>query len=236
MQRQQLIQQEALVQKPEATQTGGATDATQGGLSIRDQIALSKEGREQRQEQREVKEAEEKKAVEIGTAAGALKSLKADLNLIKETGEDIRTLSMKKGTEGLIGKAIAKLSPTSSAAQLERASGVLTGDAFIKGMQVIKKFGGGLGSVTEVEGLKVERAQGAIFEPGMSGEQRRAAMENYIEVRENAYNRIRKAFVSQYGEAAAQEYLGESNEMGSSPPSTRQAKTPSSRNVTITTG
>jgi hypothetical protein len=70
----------------------------------------------------------------------------------------------------------------------------------------------------------------------MSGEQRRAAMENYIEVRENAYNRIRKAFVSQYGEAAAQEYLGESNEMGSSPPSTRQAKTPSSRNVTITTG
>jgi hypothetical protein len=108
-----------------------------------------------------------------------------------------------------LGKAISKISPTSSAAQLERASGVLTGDAFIKGMQVIKEFGGGLGSVTEVEGLKVERAQGAIFEAGMSGEERRAAVKNYIEVRENAYNRIHSQFVKQYGAEEASQYLGD---------------------------
>ena len=78
-------------------------------------------------------------------------------------------------------------------------------------MQVIKEFGGGLGSVTEVEGLKVERAQGAIFEPGMSGAERRAAVNNYIEVRENAYNRIHSQFVKQYGEEAAANYLGDSS-------------------------
>jgi hypothetical protein len=78
-------------------------------------------------------------------------------------------------------------------------------------MQVIKAFGGGLGSVTEVEGLKVERAQGAIFENGMGDEERRQAVKDYIQVRENAYNRIREAFVKEYGETDAQTYLGTQN-------------------------
>jgi hypothetical protein len=160
-------------------------------------------------ENRELTEDEEKYGIELSTAAGALNSLKADLDLVREKGGEISTLSQKSLTEGLLGKAISKISPTSSAAQLERASGVLTGDAFIKGMQVIKEFGGGLGSVTEVEGLKVERAQGAIFEAGMSGEERRAAVKNYIEVRENAYNRIHSQFVKQYGAEAASQYLGD---------------------------
>jgi len=160
-------------------------------------------------ENRELTEDEKKNGIELSSAAGALNALKADLDLIRGKGEEISSLSQKSLTEGLLGKAIGKLSPTSSAAQLERASGVLTGDAFIKGMQVIKEFGGGLGSVTEVEGLKVERAQGAIFESGMSGAERRAAVNNYIEVRENAYNRIRSQFVKQYGAEAAANYLGD---------------------------
>jgi len=160
-------------------------------------------------ENRELTEDEKKYGIELSTAAGALNSLKADLDLVRGKGEEISTLSQKSLTEGLLGKAISKISPTSSAAQLERASGVLTGDAFIKGMQVIKEFGGGLGSVTEVEGLKVERAQGAIFEAGMSGEERRAAVKNYIEVRENAYNRIHSQFVKQYGAEEASQYLGD---------------------------
>ena len=167
-------------------------------------IKVSEEGRK-------LTEAEKKSGIELSSAAGALNALKADLDLIRGKGEEISSLSQKSLTEGLLGKAISKLSPTSSAAQLERASGVLTGDAFIKGMQVIKEFGGGLGSVTEVEGLKVERAQGAIFEPGMSGAERRAAVNNYIEVRENAYNRIHSQFVKQYGEEAAANYLGDSS-------------------------
>ena len=162
-------------------------------------------------ENRELTEAEKKNGIELSTAAGALNSLKADLNLVREKGEEISTLSQKSLTEGILGKAISKISPTSSAAQLERASGVLTGDAFIKGMQVIKEFGGGLGSVTEVEGLKVERAQGAIFESGMSGAERRSAVNNYIEVRENAYNRIHSQFVKQYGSEEAAKYLGDSS-------------------------
>ena len=161
-------------------------------------------------ESRKLTEAEKKNGIELSSAAGALNSLKADLDLVREKGEEISTLSQKSLTEGILGKAISKISPTSSAAQLERASGVLTGDAFIKGMQVIKEFGGGLGSVTEVEGLKVERAQGAIFEAGMSGAERRAAVNNYIEVRENAYNRIHSQFVKQYGAEAAATYLGDS--------------------------
>ena len=162
-------------------------------------------------ENRELTEDEKKNGVELSSAAGALNSLKADLDLVREKGEEISTLSQKSLTEGILGKAISKISPTSSAAKLERASGVLTGDAFIKGMQVIKEFGGGLGSVTEVEGLKVERAQGAIFESGMSGEERRAAVNNYIEVRENAYNRIHSQFVKQYGAEEAATYLGDSS-------------------------
>ena len=161
-------------------------------------------------ENRELTEAEKKNGIELSSAAGALNSLKADLDLVREKGEEISTLSQKSLTEGILGKAISKISPTSSAAQLERASGVLTGDAFIKGMQVIKEFGGGLGSVTEAEGLKVERAQGAIFESGMSGAERRSAVNNYIEVRENAYNRIHSQFVKQYGAEAAATYLGDS--------------------------
>jgi hypothetical protein len=162
-------------------------------------------------ENRELTEDEKKSGIELSSAAGALNSLKADLDLVREKGEEISTLSQKSLTEGILGKAISKISPTSSAAKLERASGVLTGDAFIKGMQVIKEFGGGLGSVTEVEGLKVERAQGAIFESGMSGEERRAAVNNYIEVRENAYNRIHSQFVKQYGAEEAATYLGDSS-------------------------
>ena len=84
-------------------------------------------------------------------------------------------------------------------------------------MQVIKEFGGGLGSVTEEEGRNVQRAQGAVFEAGMSGNERRAAMQNYIAVRENAYNRIRSSFVKQYGAAAADEYLGDSGEGQAAP-------------------
>jgi len=43
----------------------------------------------------------------------------------------------------------------------------------------------------------------------MSGAERRAAVNNYIEVRENAYNRIRSQFVKQYGAEAAANYLGD---------------------------
>jgi len=172
------------------------------------------------------KETEGERSVNRAKAVGSLQALKADLDLIKETGEEVRTLTLKPRTEGLLAKALATVSPTSTAAQLERASGVLTGDAFIKGMQVIKAFGGGLGSVTEVEGLKVERAQGAIFENGMGDEERRQAVKDYIQVRENAYNRIREAFVKEYGETDAQTYLGTKNANA-----TTEKAVPNDRNV-----
>jgi glycine/D-amino acid oxidase-like deaminating enzyme len=172
------------------------------------------------------KETEDERSVNRAKAVGSLQALKADLDLIKETGEEVRTLTLKPRTEGLLAKALATVSPTSTAAQLERASGVLTGDAFIKGMQVIKAFGGGLGSVTEVEGLKVERAQGAIFESGMGDEERRQAVKDYIQVRENAYNRIREAFVKEYGETDAQTYLGTQNANA-----TTKKAVPNDRNV-----
>jgi hypothetical protein len=174
------------------------------------------------------KETEGERSVNRAKAVGSLQALQADLDLIKETGEEVRTLTLKPRTEGILGKALAKLSPTSTAAQLERASGVLTGDAFIKGMQVIKAFGGGLGSVTEVEGLKVERAQGAIFENGMGDEERRQAVKDYIQVRENAYNRIREAFVKEYGETDAQTYLGTQNANA-----TAGKAIPNDRNVSV---
>jgi hypothetical protein len=174
------------------------------------------------------KETEGERSVNRAKAVGSLQALKADLDLIKETGEEVRTLTLKPRTEGLLAKALATVSPTSTAAQLERASGVLTGDAFIKGMQVIKAFGGGLGSVTEVEGLKVERAQGAIFENGMGDEERRQAVKDYIQVRENAYNRIREAFVKEYGETDAQTYLGTQNTNA-----TAGKAIPNDRNVSV---
>jgi hypothetical protein len=174
------------------------------------------------------KETEGERSVNRAKAVGSLQALKADLDLIKETGEEVKTLTLKPRTEGLLAKALATVSPTSTAAQLERASGVLTGDAFIKGMQVIKAFGGGLGSVTEVEGLKVERAQGAIFENGMGDEERRQAVKDYIQVRENAYNRIREAFVKEYGETDAQTYLGTQNTNA-----TAGKAIPNDRNVSV---
>jgi hypothetical protein len=194
--------------------TGQPLEAT-GGLSETERLNREKFADKQKQDilaaETKAKEAEGERSVSRAKALGSLQALKADLDLIKETGEEVRTLTLKPRTEGILGKALATLSPTSSAAQLERASGVLTGDAFIKGMQVIKEFGGGLGSVTEVEGLKVERAQGAIFENGMGDEERRQAVKDYIQVRENAYNRIREAFVKEYGETDAQTYLGTQN-------------------------
>jgi hypothetical protein len=174
------------------------------------QIELQKAGLGLKMTEAEAKAAgvSQKQYDKMAKAAGALQSLEADLNLVREKGEEIKDLTMKPRTQGLLAKALTKISPTSTAAQLERASGTLTGDAFIKGMRVIKEFGGGLGSVTEVEGMKVERAQGAIFEAGMSDAERRNAVDNYLEVRENAYNRIRGAFVDEFGEEQANRYLG----------------------------
>ena len=194
--------------------TGQSLQAA-GGLSETERLNREKFADKQNQDilaaETKAKEAKGERSVNRAKAVGSLQALKADLDLIKETGEEVRTLTLKPRTEGLLAKALATVSPTSTAAQLERASGVLTGDAFIKGMQVIKAFGGGLGSVTEVEGLKVERAQGAIFENGMGDEERRQAVKDYIQVRENAYNRIREAFVKEYGETDAQTYLGTQN-------------------------
>ncbi len=203
-----------------------------GGLTFEQKLAQDKFELEQNQDilaaETKAKEAEGERSVNRAKALGSLQALKADLDLIKETGEEVRTLTLKPRTEGLLAKALATVSPTSSAAQLERASGVLTGDAFIKGMQVIKAFGGGLGSVTEVEGLKVERAQGAIFENGMGDEERRQAVKDYIQVRENAYNRIREAFVKEYGETDAQTYLGTQNTNA-----TAGKAIPNDRNVSV---
>ena len=211
--------------------TGQSLQAT-GGLTETERLNREKFADKQNQDilaaETKAKEAEGERSVNRAKAIGSLQALKADLDLIKETGEEVRTLTLKPRTEGLLAKALATVSPTSTAAQLERASGVLTGDAFIKGMQVIKAFGGGLGSVTEVEGLKVERAQGAIFENGMGDEERRQAVKNYIQVRENAYNRIREAFVKEYGEKDAQTYLGTQNTNA-----TAGKAIPNDRNVSV---
>jgi hypothetical protein len=192
--------------------TGAPVKTGQEGMTPyqRAQVELQKAGLGLKMTEAEAKAAgvSQKQYDKMAKAAGALQSLEADLNLVREKGEDIKDLTMKPRTEGLLAKALAKISPTSTAAQLERASGTLTGDAFIKGMRVIKEFGGGLGSVTEVEGMKVERAQGAIFEPGMDDAERRNAVDNYLEVREDAYNRIRTAFVDEFGEEQANRYLG----------------------------
>ena len=209
--------------------TGQPLQAT-GGLTETERLNRAKFLYQQEQDilaaETKAKETGGERSVSRAKALGSLQALKADLDLIKETGEEVRTLTLKPRTEGLLAKTLAKLSPTSTAAQLERASGVLTGDAFIKGMQVIKAFGGGLVSVTEVEGLKVERAQGAIFENGMGDEERRQAVKDYIQVRENAYNRIREAFVKEYGEKDAQTYLGTQNANA-----TTEKAVPNDRNV-----
>ena len=143
--------------------TGQPLETETSGLTETEQLNREKFLYQQQQDilaaEKKAKETEGERSVNRAKALGSLQALKADLDLIKETGEEVKTLTLKPRTEGLLAKALATLSPTSSAAQLERASGVLTGDAFIKGMQIIKAFGGGLGSVTEVEGLKVERAQ-----------------------------------------------------------------------------
>jgi len=211
--------------------TGQSLQAT-GGLTETERLNREKFADKQNQDilaaETKAKEAEGERSVNRAKAVGSLQALKADLDLIKETGEEVRTLTLKPRTEGLLAKALATVSPASTAAQLERASGVLTGDAFIKGMQVIKAFGGGLGSVTEVEGLKVERAQGAIFENGMGDEERRQAVKDYIQVRENAYNRIREAFVKEYGETDAQTYLGTQNTNA-----TAGKAIPNDRNVSV---
>ena len=209
-------------QPPEGT--GGLTESE---LQRRREFAYKQE-QDILAGEKKAKETEGERSVNRAKAVGSLQALKADLDLIKETGEEVRTLTLKPRTEGLLAKALATVSPTSTAAQLERASGVLTGDAFIKGMQVIKAFGGGLGSVTEVEGLKVERAQGAIFENGMGDEERRQAVKDYIQVRENAYNRIREAFVKEYGETDAQTYLGTQNTNA-----TAGKAIPNDRNVSV---
>ncbi len=209
-------------QPPE--ETGGLTESE---LQRRREFAYKQE-QDILAGETKAKETEGERSVNRAKAVGSLQALKADLDLIKETGEEVRTLTLKPRTEGLLAKALATVSPTSTAAQLERASGVLTGDAFIKGMQVIKAFGGGLGSVTEVEGLKVERAQGAIFENGMGDEERRQAVKDYIQVRENAYNRIREAFVKEYGETDAQTYLGTQNTNA-----TAGKAIPNDRNVSV---
>ena len=42
----------------------------------------------------------------------------------------------------------------------------------------------------------------------MSDVERRNAVDKYIDVREQAYSRIRDAFVDRFGDAAAEKYLG----------------------------
>lgn len=212
-----------------------------GDLTFDQQLDLRqqqfREGQAVRQQAAESQEASAKRSEDILSAASKIGSLGRSLENVAEAGEEAIGLTMKPRTEGLIGVGLAKLSPTSTASQLNRALQTLKGDAFIEGMREIKAFGGGLGSVTEVEGRKVEAARSKLLEVGMSDEAMRRAINDYIDTRERAFKEVFNAAKLQFGDDFAQSITGVTGEVqsqdGSATASTGSMKTPSGRKVTI---
>ena len=141
-------------------------------------------------------------------ATAAIQGAVSNLSLIEGVSEDIKAATMKNLTEGNFARAAAILSPTSTAAQIERMTETLAGDAFVDSILELKRMGGTVGQVSNAEGGKLTAAKQKLMTPGMGKEERRAAVENYLQVKRNSVQELHNAFVREFGPKAAAEAFG----------------------------
>ena len=141
-------------------------------------------------------------------ATAAIQGAVSNLSLIEGVSEDIKAATMKNLTEGNFARAAAIRSPTSTAAQSERMTETLAGDAFVDSILELKRMGGTVGQVSNAEGGKLTAAKQKLMTPGMGKEERRAAVENYLQVKRNSVQELHNAFVREFGPKAAAEAFG----------------------------
>jgi hypothetical protein len=141
-------------------------------------------------------------------ATAAIQGAVQNLSLIEGVSEDIKAATMKNLTEGNFARAAAIISPTSTAAQIERMTETLAGDAFVDSILELKRMGGTVGQVSNAEGGKLTAAKQKLMTPGMGDDERRAAVENYLQVKRQSVQNLHNAFVREFGPKAAAEAFG----------------------------
>lgn len=201
-------QQRALLVAQEAETSAGQA----GGLSFDQNLALRKQGFTEGEAGRKAQVASEAVAATEAEgrnmAVAAIQGAVENLGLIEGVAEEIKGLTFKNLTEGNFGRAAALISPTSSAAQIERMTETLAGDAFVDSILELKRMGGTVGQVSNAEGEKLTAAKQRLMKPGMGDTERRKAVEGYLRTKRKSVQNLYNAFVKQHGEVAAQEAFG----------------------------
>ncbi len=141
-------------------------------------------------------------------ATAAIQGAVSNLSLIEGVSEEIKAATMNNLTQGNFARAAAIISPTSTAAQIERMTETLAGDAFVDSILELKRMGGTVGQVSNAEGGKLTAAKQRLMTPGMGDVERRAAVENYLQVKRNSVQELHNAFVREFGPKAAAEAFG----------------------------
>ena len=191
MQRQQLIEQEGLVQKPEGTQAGG--------LTFDQQLALSKEQRAGRQEARDVQEA----ATEAQAAKQEMETKESDLYNLHQDSFDRQERYIEQALKntGLLSTgfaSISKFAPGTPARQLEESLKPILGEAAFGRLQQMRdasKTGGALGQVSERELGLLESAMGALS-TSQNESQFRSNLLAYRKQLRESHARIQEAYKS----------------------------------------
>lgn len=161
---------------------GGA--AGTGGLSLGDQIAISKEKRAGREEAREVAaanvEATQKAQESFEQSRNNVRATQDSFEKLKPVAEEIAALSGTAFTEGALGWAASKLPMTTDARQIERLTTQFEGSAFLQGLIEAKGKGATFGALSEREGDRILAQWGEITDPSSSNRQRITAINNML--------------------------------------------------------
>jgi hypothetical protein len=179
-------------------------------------------------EEREILKAETEKEEKMKMATAAIQGAVQNLSLIEGVSEEIKGLTFKSLTEGNFGRALAFLSPTSTAAQINRMTETIAGDAFVDSILGLKRMGGTVGQVSNAEGEKLTAAKQRLMQSGMSDVDRRKSLEEYMQTKRQSVQNLYNAFSAQYGEEGAAKAFGTSSPQqtggsGSSIPNDRNA-------------
>jgi len=218
---QQAKQQALLIAQENALRPEGGAGSSRSGipggdLSIRDQIALSKEGREQRGEQRELAEIDAEERQSYAKASSAAKSFVRQFENVSEIAADVKGQAAKPFTTGIGGMIMSLAAGTTASDMRANISTLQADSAFsaLSAMRAASKTGGALGAISEGE-LKLlgdsQRALGA----DQSDEQLRKNVTEYVNLRNSLMQQAREAFAADYGQAKADEIFGGGSSEGS---------------------
>jgi hypothetical protein len=179
-------------------------------LSVRDQIAISAEGRAQRAETNEIESAENAEIQSLNNATAAAKSLVRDVENIENVAGTAKAQADSPLTLG-IGGLIMSIKPGSKASDLRANLDTLTADSAFSAlseMRASSKTGGALGAISQRE-LDLLGAAKRSLSAKQSDAQLIKNIDTYVNLRNKMMADARSRFVQDHGEEKAAEAFGD---------------------------